>query len=46
LPHGRSRKQQRDQARYRHALVLSSIAVAYLLGIASSAIVFAISRHC
>jgi hypothetical protein len=46
LPHGTSRQQQRDQARYRYALVLSSIAVAYLLGIASSAIIFAISRHC
>jgi hypothetical protein len=46
LPHGRSRQQQRDQARRRHALVLSSIAIAFLLGFASSTLLTALTRHC
>jgi hypothetical protein len=46
LPHGRSRQQQRDQARRRHALVLSIIAIAFLLGFASSSLLTALTRHC
>ncbi|MCX5967629.1 MAG: hypothetical protein NTV57_08325 [Cyanobacteria bacterium] len=46
LPHGRSRQQQRDQARHRYALVLSSIAIAFLLGFASSTLLTAVTRHC